>query len=123
MASLFVLILLGLSFSLPASAQPAVSINSVKYERLDSYNGLIVNITNFLPTTHDLVIFTVWKNSQGETVAVATAGLSLVAGANGVAFAPLLNPFASGNYVGFVFVVDILGNPLSGVTTASLSIV
>jgi len=123
MVSLFVLILLGLSFSLPASAQPAVSINSVRYERLGFYNGLLVNVTNFLPSTHNLVIFTVWKNSQGASVAVTTAGLSLPSGGNGVAFAPLLKPFTSGNYVAFVFVVDTVGNPLSPVSTFSLSII
>jgi len=112
-----------MSFSLPASAQPAVSINSVTYGTLGFYNGLVVNITNFLPSTYNLVIFTVWKTSQGASVAVTTAGLSLPSGANGVAFAPLLNPLTSGNYVAFVFVVDTLGNPLSLVSTLSLSMI
>ncbi len=123
-AALCGLTLLGLTFSFPASAQGAVSVsvNNAKYGTLGFYNGVFVNVTNFWSSTLNLVSFVVWKNNQGETVAVTMGGLMLASGANDIAFAPLLNPLTFGHYLAFVFVVDALGNPVSGVTTFSLYI-
>jgi hypothetical protein len=121
-ANLIVLILLGLSFSLPASAQPAVYVNSVRYGTIGFYSGVFANVTSYWSSTLDLVTFAVWKNSQGETIAVTTAGLTLPSVANGIAFAPLLNPLAPGNYVAIVFVVTTNNNPVSNLVTIGVNI-
>ena len=120
--TLCVLILLGLAFSLPTSAQGAVavSINSASYGTSGFYNGVFVNITNGSPLTLNLVPFAVWKDSQGQTVAVTTGGLTLASGATDIAFAPSLNALPSGHYVVFIFVVDTYNSPVSTVTTISL---
>lgn len=122
MANLIILILIGLSLSLPASAQPAVYINSARYGTIGFYSGVFANVTSYWSSTLDLVTFAVWKNSQGETVAVTTAGLTLPSVANDVAFAPLLNPLTSGNYVAVVFVITTNDNPVSNLVTVSVNI-
>jgi len=125
-ASLLALTLLGLSLLFPASsvASPLlVYLNSARYETLGFYSGVMVNATNPVPYALNLVIFTVWANDKGETLAVTTAGLTLAGGANGIAFAPLLDPPTSGHYVVLVFVWTTSGAPVSGVMTLSLYIV
>jgi hypothetical protein len=122
LASFIVLILIGLSFSMPVSAQPAVYVNSARYGTIGFYSGVFTNVTSYWSSSLDLVTFAVWKNNQGETVAVTTAGLTLPSAANGVAFAPLLNPLAPGNYVAIVFVVTTNNNPVSNLVTVGVNI-
>lgn len=122
MANLLVLVLLGLTFSLPASAQPAVYVNSARYGTIGFYSGVFANVTNYWSSSLDLVVFAVWKNSQGETVAVTTAGLTLPSVANDVAFAPLVSPLTSGNYVAFVFVITTNNDPVSNVVTIGVNV-
>lgn len=122
MANLIVLILLGLSFSIPTSAQPAVFVNRLRYGTFGFYSGVFVNVTSYWSSSLDLVTFAVWKNSQGQTVEVTTAGLTLPSVSNDVAFAPLLNPLTSGSYVAIVFIVTTNNNPVSNLVTISINI-
>jgi len=71
---------------------------------IGGFTGISATYTNNWSTSQSLVVFAVWKNSAGQTVAVTTSGLTLAAGASGTAFAPLASPLASGSYTVNVFV-------------------
>jgi len=99
----------------------SVAINSATSGTLGSYSGISVSATNLWSTSQSLVIFAVYKNSAGQTVAVATGGLTLASGATGTAFAPLAGALPSGTYSVSVFVITTTNSPVSNPTTISVS--
>jgi hypothetical protein len=99
----------------------SVVINSATYGTLGSFNGVAVGATNVWSTSQSLVVFAVWKNSAGQTVAVTTGGLSLAAGATGTTFAPLPSALPSGSYTVNVFVITTGNSPVSSTTSITAS--
>jgi len=106
---------------------PIAFANSVKlagtpkHTSIGGFNGIAANFTNLWTTSQNLVVFAVWKNSAGQTVAVTTAGLTLAPGANGTAFAPLVSPLPSGTYTVNIFVITTGNSPVSSTTTITVS--
>jgi len=94
------------------SAQP-VALISASYGTLGSYNVVKANLTNEWSSSLDLLVFAVWKNSGGQTVAVPTGGLTVAPGENGTAFAPLAGSLPTGLYSVSVFVITANDNPVS----------
>jgi len=99
----------------------SVIINSATSGTLGSFTGVSVSATNVWSTGQNLVVFAVYKNSVGQTVAVATGGLTLASGAEGSAFAPLAGALPSGSYTVNVFVVTTGNNPVSSSSTLSVT--
>jgi hypothetical protein len=99
----------------------SVVITSATYGTLANFNGVTVTATNVWSTSQNLVVFAVWKNSAGQTVAVTTGGLTLASGASGSAFAPLPGSLPSGSYTVNVFVVTTSNAPVSSTTSISAS--
>ncbi len=100
----------------------SIVINSATYGTLGSFSGISVSATNVWSSSQSLVVFAVWKNSAGQTVAVTTGGLTLASGATGTAFAPLAGALPSGTYSVSVFVVTTSNNPVSASTTISVAV-
>jgi hypothetical protein len=105
-----------------AFAQSAVLQGSASVTTIGGYKGIQVSYANEWTTSQNLIVFAVWKNSAGQTVAVTTGGLTLSSGATGPAFAPLSSPPASGSYTVNIFVWTTGNNPISITTTIAASI-
>jgi hypothetical protein len=86
---------------------------------IGGFTGISATYTNNWSTSQNLIVFAVWKNSAGQTVAVTTSGLTLAAGASGTAFAPLASALPSGSYTVNVFVWTT--NNLSVSTTTPIT--
>jgi hypothetical protein len=111
------------SFALPVPALgPPVIITSAFYGTLGSYNIVEANLTNIWPSSLDLVVFAVWKNSASQTVAVTTGGLTLASAETGTAFAPLASSPQSGTYTVNVFAVTTGNQPVSPTFLFSVTI-
>ena len=95
----------------------SVIINSAASGTLGAFTGISVSATNLWSTSQNLVVFAVWKNSAGQTVAVTTGGLTLASGATGTTFAPLAGGLPSGSYTVSVFVITTSNNPVSSPTS------
>jgi hypothetical protein len=100
----------------------SVVINSATYTTIGSFPGVSVSATNIWSSSQNLVVFAVWKNGAGQTVAVTTGGLTLASGATGTAFAPLTNALPSGSYTVNVFVITTDNKPVSSTTTISVTV-
>jgi len=100
----------------------SVLITSATYGTLGSFTGISVSATNTWTTSQSLVVFAVWKNSAGQTVAVTTGGLTLAAGASGTTFAPLASALPSGSYSVSVFVITTANQPVSSPTSITASV-
>jgi len=100
----------------------SVIINSAAKGVLGSYTGISVSATNLWSTSQNLVVFAVWKNGAGQTVAVSTGGLTLAAGATGTAFAPLAGGLSSGSYSVSVFVITTGNNPVSSTSSIAVTL-
>jgi hypothetical protein len=100
----------------------SVVINSAAQGTLGSFSGVSVTATNLWSTSQNLVVFAVWKNGAGQTVAVTTGGLTLASGATGSAFAPLASALPSGTYSVSVFVITTGNNPVSLATSISATV-
>jgi len=111
------------SITVTVQVNPATSviITSASYGTLAQFNGISVSATNTWSASYNLVVFAVWKNSIGQTVAVTTGGLTLAAGASGSAFAPLAGSLPSGSYTVNVFVVTTSNTPVSVTTPITAS--
>jgi len=107
------------TITVTVQVNPATSviINSASYGSLGSFNGISVTATNTWSASYNLVVFAVWKNSIGQTVAVTTGGLTLASGASGSAFAPLAGALPSGSYTVSVFVITTGNLPVSSTTS------
>lgn len=101
----------------------SVIINSASYGTLGNFAGVTVSATNIWSTSQNLVVFAVWKNEAGQTVAVTTGGLTLASGATGTAFAPLAGQLPSGTYTVNVFVITTGNNPVSSTTSIIIGVV
>ena len=111
----------GITVDVIVPISQSVVINSAAYGTLGSFNGISVTATNVWSTSQSLVVFAVWKNSAGQTVAVTTGGLTLASGAQGTAFAPLSGGLASGSYSVNVFVITTGNLPVSSTTSITAS--
>jgi hypothetical protein len=102
----------------------SVVINSAAKGTLGAFTGISVSATNLWTTSQNLVVFAVFKNSAGQTVAVATGGLTLSAGGSGTAFATSsdVTGLPSGSYTVSVFVITTSNNPVSLATSISVSL-
>jgi hypothetical protein len=103
-------------------AQSVVSSGTPSYGTLGGFNGVSASFTNLWTTSQNLVVFAVWKNSAGQTVAVTTAGLTLAPGQTASAFAPLTSPLPSGTYTVNIFVITTSNQPVSTTTTITVTI-
>jgi hypothetical protein len=97
-------------------------VGTPKYTTIGGFNGIAANFTNMWSTSLNLVVFAVWKNSAGQTVAVTTGGLTLASGATAQAFAPLTSPLPSGTYTVNIFVVTTSNQPVSTTTTVTITV-
>jgi hypothetical protein len=100
----------------------SVVINTATYTTIGSFPGISVSATNIWSSSQNLVVFAVWKNGAGQTVAVATGGLTLASGATGTAFAPLTSALPSGSYTVNVFVITTSNAPVSTLTTITVTV-
>jgi len=99
----------------------SVIITTAAYGTLGSFNGISASATNTWSASQNLVVFAVWKNSVGQTVAVTDGGLTLAAGASGSAFAPLAGALPSGTYTVSVFAITTANTPVSSTTSITAS--
>jgi len=93
------------------------TISGAAKATIGGYTGISATVLNGWTTSETEIMFAVFKNSAGQTVAVATGGLTLAAGASGTAFAPLLAPLAPGTYTVSVFIVTTSNLPDSATAT------
>jgi len=112
----------GITVTVQVSFADSIIINSAAKSTLGSFTGMSVSATNLWSTSQNLVVFAVWKNGAGQTVAVSTGGLTLAAGATGTAFAPLAGGLPSGSYSVSVFVITTSNNPVSSTTSTSVTL-
>jgi hypothetical protein len=89
---------------------------------IGGYTGISATYKNTWTGAENEIVFAVWKNSAGQTVAVSTGGLNLAAGATGTAFMPLSAPLGSGSYTVSVFVVTVGNAPDSVATPISVTV-
>jgi len=89
---------------------------------IGGYTGINATYKNTWTSAENEIVFAVWKNSAGQTVAVSTGGLNLAAGATGTAFLPLSAPLASGSYTVSVFVITVGNAPDSSATSINVSV-
>ena len=100
----------------------SVIVNSAQYGTLQGFKGITVSATNVWSSSQTVVVFAVWKNSAGQTVAVSTGGLTLAAGASGTVFAPITSALPTGSYSVTVFVITTANQPVSSQTSQSVSV-
>jgi len=112
----------GITVTVQVSFAASIIINSATKSTLGSFTGISVSATNLWTTSQNLVVFAVWKNGAGQTVAVSTGGLTLAAGATGTAFAPIAGGLPSGSYSVTVFAITTGNNPVSSTTSISASV-
>jgi hypothetical protein len=105
----------------PFATSVAVSGTPTK-TTIGGFTGISATYVNNWNTAQNVIVFATWKNSAGQTVAVATSGLTLSAGASGTAFAPLSAPLPSGSYTVNVFVITTSNNPVSITTTITVTV-
>ena len=72
-----------------------------------------------LPPVSSMVLFGVFKNSEGQTVGIATGGITLSTGESSKDYALVYN-IAPGAYTVFLFVVSVPGNEPLSLTTSAL---
>jgi len=74
------------------------------------------------PSPLSLVLFAVWKDSAGQTVALSTCGVSMTTGETTTCYLPIFN-VAPGTYNVYLFVVSFPYNdPLSLTATVQVTI-
>ncbi|MDA4125346.1 MAG: hypothetical protein OK438_07890 [Thaumarchaeota archaeon] len=105
-----------------AFATSVVVSGSPSKTTIGGYTGISATYTNGWSSSQSLIMFAVWKNSAGQTVAVSTGGLTLAAGASGSAFAPLLAPLPSGSYTVNVFVWTTNNLSVSSTSTITVTV-
>jgi len=103
-------------------ATSVVVVGTPSKTTIGGFTGITATYTNNWNTAQNLVVFAVWKNSAGQTVAVTTSGLTLAAGASGTAFAPLVSALPSGSYSVNIFVWTTNNQPVSATTSISVSV-
>jgi len=81
------------------------------YEKLSTFNGVNVTVTNTQSSAVTAIIFAVFHNSAGQTLQVATGSVAVAADTTQSAFVP--TTLASGTYSVNVFVWSTAGVSLS----------
>ena len=89
---------------------------------IGGYTGISATYKNTWTSAENEIVFAVWKNGAGQTVAVTTGGLNLAVGATGSAFMPLQAPLASGSYTVSIFVITTSNVPDSVSTPISVTV-
>ena len=104
----------------PFATSVAISGTATK-TTIGGFTGIQATYVNNWNAAQNLIVFAVWKNSAGQTVAVTSSGLTLAAGASGTAFAPLAGALPSGSYTVNIFVWTTSNASVSSTTTISTS--
>ncbi|MDG6901557.1 MAG: hypothetical protein JRM80_06305 [Nitrososphaerota archaeon] len=102
-----------------AFAQSVVLQGTASQTTIGGFPGISATFSNEWSSSQNLIVFAVWKNSAGQTVAVSTSGLTLAAGATGTAFAPLAGSLPSGSYTVNIFVWTTSNQSVSSTTSIS----
>ena len=124
-------ILFSLCVLLPASplarasswpGQPAVVlfIGSPSIVSLNEWTFLNVTLQDYLPGSLGMILFAVFKNAAGQTVAVETGSVIMSEGETANCYAPVFN-MEPGNSTVYMFVVSGSNVPLSSVVTIQVS--
>jgi len=105
----------------PTGFATSQSITGAAKATIGGFTGVSATVANGWTASESEIMFAVFKNSAGQTVAVATGGLTLASGASSTAFAPLLAPLPTGTYTVSVFIVTTGNLPDSATTTITVS--
>ena len=106
-----------------AAAEPAVVLfaGTPTLVSIGDWKFLNATLQKYYPGTDDLILFSLWKNSIGQTVSVTTGGTTMTAGEVANCYAPVFG-VPPGNYRVLIFIVDTNNNPLSLALTVQVSI-
>ncbi len=113
----FLLVSIAGSTPLVHASAVTVAINSASFGPFGGYNVVKINLTSEYAQSLDLLVFAVWRNSEGQTASVNTGGLTLAPVASGTTFAPLTGALPNGLYDVIVFVITTSNNPVSSTTS------
>jgi len=89
---------------------------------LGGFSGVCVNYQNLNPTTQNVVVFAVFKNSASQTVGIGTGSASFVAGGSQSMFIADPVGLASGSYSVSIFVFTTGNVPVSASTSISVTV-
>ncbi|MDA4126323.1 MAG: hypothetical protein OK452_03835 [Thaumarchaeota archaeon] len=118
----FLLVVTALGSIPPVRAQPALYIVDGSFGTLGGFSAVKANLTSEWSSSLDLIVFAIWKNGGGQTVAVGTGGITLSSGETGTTFAPLTDVPARGSYTVELFAVTTNNNPVSNVLDVFVTI-
>jgi hypothetical protein len=108
-----------------ASAQPAVVLLLGSPSFVTSNSWIFLNATlhdETLPSPLSFVVFDVWKNTIGQTIAVSTCGVTMEGGETASCYAPVFN-VPSGTYDVILFVVSVpYDDPVSLALTIQITL-
>ena len=90
------------------SAQPAITLvpRNPLLVSMGDWKFLNVTLQSFLPQDTSLLLFGVFKNSLGQTVGIATGGITLSAGVTSSAYAVVYN-IPPGKYTVYLFAISV----------------
>ncbi len=103
-------------------AQSFVVSGTPQSATLGSFSGINASYTNLNPTSQNVVVFAVFKNSAGQTVGIGTGSLTAGAGATQSVFIADPVGLASGTYSVNIFVFTTNNLPVSAQTTISVTV-
>ena len=103
-------------------AQSFVVSGTPSTTTLGSFTGISATYSNLNPTSQNVVIFAVFKNSGGQTMGIGTGSATFGAGSTQTVF--IANPvgLASGTYTVSIFVFTTGNLPVSVTTTISVTV-
>jgi len=106
------------------SAQPAVTIvkGNPLLVTMGDWKFLNVTLQSFLPQDTSIVLFGIFKNSLGQTVDIATGGITLSAEGTSSACAVVYN-IPPGTYTVYLFAISVpYDDPMSLTVLAQVSL-
>ena len=101
-------------FVVSATAQPAVvlSVGNPLLVTLGDWRLLNVTVQDYFAGESSLILFAIWKDAAGQTVAVETGGISMMGGETANCYAPVFN-IGPGTYQVYLSVWSIYDQPWS----------
>ncbi|MDE1858423.1 MAG: hypothetical protein KGI26_05105 [Thaumarchaeota archaeon] len=103
-------------------AQSFAVVGTPAASTLGQFAGITASYTNLNPTSQNVVIFAVFKNSQGQTMGIGTGSATFGAGATQSVFIADPVGLASGTYSVSIFVFTTGNLPVSVSTTISVTV-
>ena len=103
-------------------AQSFAVVGTPATSTLGQFAGITASYTNLNPTSQNVVIFAVFKNSQGQTMGIGTGSATFGAGATQSVFIADPVGLASGTYSVSIFVFTTGNLPVSVSTTISVTV-